>query len=220
MSEVSPSSSNGAARIVIVDDHPVVRLGLAHLIITHRPGWEICATAAGGQEAIAQATGLRPGIVIVGDTKPACEGLEAARSIQRSLPGVEVLLFSGAQSPRLLLEIFRSSARGCLLKSEPAEELFPALEALRHHHHFRSRGITELCRKIEENAGDLEVLTARETETLQLIAAGRSSKEIAVQLGVSLKTIETHRSNLLRKLKLHSVAELVRYALRNGLIDL
>jgi DNA-binding NarL/FixJ family response regulator len=110
--------------------------------------------------------------------------------------------------------------RGCILKSEALEVLIPALETIRRHHRFRSRGITNLCEAIAETGATLATLTRRETETLRLIAEGHSTKEIARQLGVSSKTIESHRTNLFRKLKVRSAVELVRYAMYHGLVEL
>jgi DNA-binding NarL/FixJ family response regulator len=149
---------------------------------------------------------------------PRLNGLEAARRIERELPQVEILMFSGTRSRHALLQMYRSGVGGCLLKSEGADELLAALESLRQHQRFRSRQITELCQTIAQAAVD--TLTARETETLRLIVDGKSSKEIAVELGISLKTVECHRTNLFRKLKVHSVVELVRYALRHGVVDM
>ena len=207
-------------RILIADDHPAMSAGLTGIITSHGAGWEICGTAADGEEAIAKATALRPDIVIMDYKMPLVNGLEAAAQIKRRLPGIETLMFSGTQSHQILLEIYCSGVRGCLLKSEAAEELMPALESLRRHHTFRSRQITALYEKIMESASELEELSAREIETMRLIAEGKSSKEIAVSLGISVKTVDTHRSNLLRKLKVHSVAEVVRYAIRHGLVEL
>jgi two-component system, NarL family, response regulator NreC len=110
--------------------------------------------------------------------------------------------------------------RGCSLKSEALEELIPALETIRRHHRFRSRAITDMCEAIAESSAASASLTRRETETLRLIADGRSTKEIASQLGLSSKTIESHRTNLFRKLKLRSAVELVRYAIYHGLVEL
>jgi DNA-binding NarL/FixJ family response regulator len=161
-----------------------------------------------------------PDIIIMDYRMPLVNGLEAAAQIRRRLPHTEVLLFSGTHSHHDIVEIFRSDARGCLLKIEAAEELIPALESLRRHHTFRSRAITELYEKITENNGEIEKLSAREIEVLRLLVIGKSSKEIAGQMGISVKTVDTHRTHLLRKLKLRSTVELVRYAFRHGLVDL
>lgn len=207
-------------RILIADDHPIICAGLSGLIARHGCEWEICATAADGHEAVVKAMELRPDIVIMDYQMPFLNGLEAAALLKERLPGIEVLIFTGTQSHHVIVEIYRSSVRGCLLKSEAAEELLPALESLRRHHTFRSRQITELYEKITEATGEIEKLSARELEILRPLTEGKSNKEIAVEMGISVKTVETHRSNLLRKLKLHSIAELVRYALVHGLVDL
>jgi DNA-binding NarL/FixJ family response regulator len=207
-------------RIIIADDHVVIRVGLADLITEHGQDWEICATAADGEEAIVKAIESSPDIFIINYRMPLLNGLDAATQIKRRLPATEILLFSGTQSHYDIVEIFRSDARGCLLKIEAAEELIPALESFRRHHTFRSRAITELYEKITENNGEIEKLSAREIEVLQLLVTGQSSKEIAVRMGISVKTVDTHRTHLLRKLKLRSAVELVRYAFRHGLVDL
>jgi DNA-binding NarL/FixJ family response regulator len=215
---------NGSAlallRLLIVDDHPTIHTGLATLIHNEKPGWEICATATDGREAIARATELRPHLVIMDYTMPHLNGLEATGEIQRALPDVEVLIFTGTQSRHILAEAFHSPARGCVLKSEGPTTLLRALESIRHHDRFRSRGITEVCDDIAATSGQLRTLTPREKETARLIAEGNSTKQIAAQLGVSVKTTETHRANIFAKLKVHTVAELVRYALRVGLVQL
>jgi DNA-binding NarL/FixJ family response regulator len=210
--------SSGVTRVVIADDHPVVCVGVATLIAAQ--GWEVCATAADGEDAVARAAEMRPDIVVINYGMPRLNGLEAARRIERELPQVEILMFTGTRSPYALLQMYRSGVGGCLLKSEGAEELLAALESLRQHQRFRSRQITEVCQAIGQAAGDLETLTACETATLRLIADAKSSKEIAVELGISIKTVECHRTNPFRKLKVRSVAELVRYALRHGLVDI
>jgi DNA-binding NarL/FixJ family response regulator len=207
-------------RILLADDHPVVQAGLQSRLAVHRPEWEVCALAATGLEAVAKAIALAPDIVVMDYKMPLLNGLEAAVEIRKRAPGIEVLLFSGAGSHLILQRMFHSSVRGCFLKSEAIEELIPALETIRRHHRFRSRGITDLCEAIAETGATLATLTRRETEILRLIAEGRSTKEIASKLGVSSKTIESHRTRLFRKLKIRSVVELVRYAIYHGLVEL
>jgi DNA-binding NarL/FixJ family response regulator len=211
-------SPDAAPRVIIADDQPIARLGIANLITAH--GWKVCATAADGEEAVAKATAHQPDIVILDYTLPRLNGLDAARQIKRRLPTTEILIFTNAQSPRILLQLFHSSVRGCLLKTEPAEELLPALESVRRHHTFRSRAITDLREKIAEAASDLLPLTPRESEALRLISQGKSSKQMALRMGVSLSTIDTHRESLHRKLKVHSAAELIHHARQFGLVDL
>ena len=206
-------------RVVIADDHPTIHAGLAALIHAEKPHWEICATATDGREAIVCATELRPDLVIMDYIMPHVNGLEATDEIQRAVPGTEVLIFTGTQSRHALAAAFHSQARGCVLKSEGPEALLPALESVRHHHRFRSHGITAVCDDIARHSGPLATLTDREKDTARLIARGQTTKEIAVTLGVSVKTIETHRANAFAKLQVHSVAEVVRYAFRVGLVE-
>src|SRR5438128_3223399 len=146
MSGLGIPCSDEATRVLIADDHPVTCLGLTSLITAQ--GWRVCATAADGEEAVVKTIVLRPDIVIMNYSMPRLNGLEAARRIKRCLPEVEVLMFTGTRSRHVLLEMFHSNARGCLLKTEAVEELVPALESLRRHHTFRSRQITEVCEKI------------------------------------------------------------------------
>ena len=214
----STAPTSATTRVLIADDHPTIHAGLATLIHAEKPGWEICAAATDGREAIVCATELRPHLVIMDYAMPHVNGLEATGEIHRALPGTEVLIFTGTQSRHALAEAFHSQARGCLLKSEGREALLPALESVRHHHRFRSHGITAVCDDIARTNGKLATLTARERETARLIADCKSTKQIAAELGLSIKTIETHRANAFAKLQVHSVAELVRYALRVGLV--
>lgn len=206
------------ARLLVADDHPIIRQGLAALFAPCPAEWEICATAANGQEALRATLIYRPDIVIMDYKMPLLDGLAAARQIKKRRPAIEVLIFSGASSPHILLEIFHSKVCGALLKSEAAEELFPALGALRRHHRFRSRGITERCEKIMVGDAPFRALTDREREMMRLIVAGLSIKQIANKLGVSVDTIDTHRTNLYQKLGLHSASDVVRYAFEHGLV--
>ena len=199
--------SNTVTRVVIADDHPTIHAGLATLIHAEKPHWEICPAAADGREAIVRATELRPDIMIMDCTMPHVNGLEATGEIHRALPGIEVLIFTGAHCRHILAGAFHSKARGCLLKSEGPEALLPALESVRHHHRFRSRGFTEVCDDISAASRNLGTLTGRERETACLIAQGSS-------------TIETHRVHIFAKLQVHCVAELVRLAVRIGLVPL
>ena len=205
-------------RVVIADDHPTIHTGLATLIHAEKPGWEICATATDGREAIARATELRPHLVIMDFAMPHVNGLEATGEIHRALPGTEVLIFTGTQS-RHVADAFHSPARGCVLKSEGPEALLLALESVRHHHRFRSQGIIAVWDNIARHSGPFATLTDREKDTARLIARGQTTKEIAGTLGLSIKTIETHRANVYTKLQVHSTAAVVRYAFRVGLVE-
>jgi len=204
-------------RILVADDHPVIQHGLATIFAAHAADWEICATATDGPQALREALCYRPDIVIMEYALPRLNGLAAARHIKQGLPSVEILIFSGASSPRILLEIFHSKICASLLKSEAIEELFPALIALRQHHPFRSRGMTELCEKIVTSAEPFLSLTAREREVFLLTTHGRSCNAIARHLGLSVDTVETHRKKAYKKLKVTSAAEATRRLFECGM---
>lgn len=207
-------------RLLIADDHPMIHSGLATLIHAEKPAWEICVAAADGREAIARATELRPDLVIMDCRMPHVNGLEATAEIYRVLPAIAVLIFTGSECRHTLAKAFQSKARGCLLKSEGPDALIHALESILHRHRFRSHGITAVCDDILETSGKLDKLTEREKETTRLIAECKSTKQVAAHLGVSIKTTETHRANIFAKLQVRSVAELVLYAVRTGLVRL
>lgn len=206
-----------AVRVVIADDQPVVRLGMAQLIEAH--GWQVCAVASDGREAVARVQEAQPDLLIMEYALAGLNGVQAAREIERSAAGTEVLLYTGARSRHALVQMFRCPARGCLLKTEAAEELIPALEAIRRYHTVRSRGFTELYQQIQATEGEIAPPTEREQEVLQLIADGLFSKEIAAKFSVTVKTIEHHRDSLKHKLRARSSAELVRKAIRFGLLE-
>lgn len=207
--------------ILIADDHEVIRQGLTGLIAAAGPKWEICGTAADGYETVLQALALKPDIVIMDYKMPLLDGAEAAEQITQRLPKTEVLMFTGTNTERDVMAIYRAPVNGVLLKTEAAEELMPALDALRHHHFFRSKQITALYETAVRGQAEagLQEITTREMEILHDIAAGQASKEIAARMGISVKTVESHRSSLLRKMKARSAAELIRFAVRHGLVE-
>jgi DNA-binding NarL/FixJ family response regulator len=207
-------------RILVADDHPIVQEGLQSRLNADGSEWEVCALAATGLEAVAKSVTLAPDIVIMRYAMPRLNGLDAAAEIRQRVPQIEVLLFSGSHSPFILQSIYHSSVRGCILKSEAPEELILALQTIRRHHRFRSRGITERCEAIAESGVRVARLTRRQTEILRPIAEAYSTKEIASRLGLSTKTIEAHRTHLFRKLGFRSVVELVRYAIAYGYVEL
>jgi DNA-binding NarL/FixJ family response regulator len=204
-------------RILIADDQPVIQHGLAAIFAAHAADWEICTTASDGPQALREALCYRPEIVIMEYALPRLNGLTAARHIKQGLPSAEILIFTGASSPRILLEIFRSKVCGSLLKNEAIEELFPALIALRQHHPFRSRGMTDLCEKILARAEPFLSLTARELEVLLLTTHGRSCVAIATDLGLSVDTVETHRKKAYKKLNVTTAAEATRRLFECGM---
>jgi DNA-binding NarL/FixJ family response regulator len=213
-------------RILVVDDHAVVRRGVRALLEGH-PGWEVCGEAGTGREAVEQASRLKPDIVVLDLSLPELNGLEATRQILRELPRTEVLVLTMHHSEELAQQVLQAGARGYVLKSDAGESLIAAVETLVRREPFLTPRLTELVlERYVHGAGGRErdtgagiVLTPREREIVLLVAEGRSSKKVAAALGISVKTVETHRTNVMRKLRLRSVGELVRYAIRNGLVE-
>jgi DNA-binding NarL/FixJ family response regulator len=213
-------------RILIADDHEVVRRGVRALLEA-RPGWEVCGEAVTGREAVDAAKRLSPDIVILDIGMPELNGLEAARQIRKDLPGCEVLILTLHESEQVVREVLAVGARGYVLKSDAARDLVLAVEALRNHKPFFTSTVSDMLlhdhlkgRASPGLAGpSTGRLSAREREIVQLLAEGKSNKEVATTLGISVKTAETHRTNVMHKLDLHSIAELVRYAIRNKIIE-
>jgi DNA-binding NarL/FixJ family response regulator len=213
-------------RILIADDHEVVRRGVCTLLESH-PGWEICCEVGDGREAVEKVAELKPDIVILDIGMPRLNGLEAARQILKTDPRQRVLVLTISDAEQVVQEVLKAGARGFLLKSDAAKEVVSAVDALLHDRtYFNSRvGEMVLTRFLHggrppEGEFGLPTLTPREREVLQLLAEGQTTKEVAATLHLSVKTAETHRSNLMRKLGLHNVSELVMYAVRNNIISL
>lgn len=214
-----------ALRILIADDHDLLRRGVKTLLRSHA-GWEICGEAVTGREAVTKADQLRPDIVILDISMPDLNGIDAAKRIRRVLPETEILMLSVHYSDQLVLDILKVGVRGYIVKSDSDRDLVIALETLANHKPFFTPRATELILR-NYNEGDTvdmsepspKNLTTREREIVQLIAEGKSCKEVASFLFISVKTAETHRSNIMRKLQLHTKTELVRYAMRNRIID-
>jgi DNA-binding NarL/FixJ family response regulator len=211
-------------RILIADDHDLVRKGLRRLIEEHA-GWTVCAEARSGREAVEQAAQCNPDIVVIDVSMPDLNGLEATRQIRKSCPKTDVLVITHHDSDEMAAEVLNAGARGYVLKSDSDEELAHAVEALSRHKPFFTARVTEMLITGRENGTHDPAeamrrrLTVRELEVLQLLAEGKTVKETASALGIATKTSDTHRTNIMRKLNLHSVAELVRYAVRNKLIE-
>jgi len=206
---------------LIVDDHPVVRKGLRALVESRR-GWRVCAEAANGREAIAKARAAKPDVAIVDIGMPGLGGIEATRQIRKVSPQTEVLILSAHGSERLARELLDAGARGYLLKEDADVNLLEAIGALRKHTAFYSPKIAAWVARDERRArgkAPRDVLTPRQRETIQLLAEGRSNKEVAATLGISVKTVEAHRAHIMLKLNLHSVTELVHYAIRNDIVQ-
>jgi DNA-binding NarL/FixJ family response regulator len=213
-------------RILIADDHDLMRRGVRALLQSH-PGWEICAEAHTGREAVTKAEESKPDVVILDISMPDLNGVEAARRIRTVSPSSEILILSVHYSDQLIREILEAGVRGYIIKSDSDRDLITAVETLANHKPFFTPRATEVILgnfsaggTRPEIPGTLrERLTSREREIVQLLAEGKSSKEVASSLCISVKTAETHRANIMRKLQLHTVTELVRYAVRNQIIE-
>jgi len=213
-------------RILVVDDHDLMRLGVRTLLGT-RAGWEICAEARNGREAIAKSEQLRPDVIVMDISMPEMNGLEAARRIRKMFPATEVLVLSVHYSDQLIREIVSAGVRGFLVKGDSEQDLITAVEALSKHKPFFTPRATDVVLNQLRADGLREApqelishqLTPREREIIQLLAEGKSSKDVAESLAISVKTAETHRANIMRKLDLHNVSELVLYAVRNQIVE-
>ena len=210
-------------RILVADDHQVVRTGLRTLLETER-GWQVCAEATNGREAVEKAGALKPDIAVLDIGMPLLNGVEATRQIRKLSPKTEVLILSMHDSEVLIQEVLEAGARGYILKDDADRDLIAAVDALRQHKSYLSSRVSGVFSKTvrslgEDSAADRRRLTPREREILQLLAEGKSNKEIAGFLGISVKTAETHRANIMLKLNFHSITELVRYAVRNKIIQ-
>jgi DNA-binding NarL/FixJ family response regulator len=216
-------------RILIADDHEVARRGIRALLESHA-GWEVCAEARDGRDAVEMAINTKPNVVLLDIGMPNLNGLEAARQISAALPEAGILILTMHDTDNMVREVLRAGARGFMLKSDAGRDLVAAVEAVQLQRTFFTPRVSQMVldgfldrdgkhtqRDSVDFSGDL--LTSREREVIQLLAEGRTSKEVAVTLNLSVKTAETHRTNLMRKLGLHSVADLTRYAVRNGIVQ-
>ena len=212
-------------RILVADDHELVRKGLRS-VFQSREGWTVCGEAATGREAVEQALTLKPNVVVMDLTMPELNGLEATRQIHAKLPDTEILILTMHHSEQLIHEVLAAGARGYLLKTDAGHAVIDAVESLGRHQPFFTAGVSNLLltsylhpeRSANGGAHAPQPLTPREREVVQMIAEGKSSKDVASALGISEGTAETHRTNLMRKLDIHSVSEIVRYAIRNNII--
>jgi two-component system response regulator NreC len=211
-------------RILIADDHQLVREGL-HLLVTHETDWEVCATASTGREALELAQQHQPDVAVLDLSMPELSGIDLVRDFKRHLPKVELVLFSAEESEEMIEQLFAAGVKSFIAKADASDSLIAAIRAAAQHRpYFTSQTARIVFARFENKAsaashGSGEKLTPREREIIRLIAKGKSNKEVASFLGVSTRTVETHRATLMRKLGMRSTAELVRYAIRNRIIQ-
>lgn len=205
---------------MLADDHAVVRKGF-QFILAAQPDFEVVGEAANGKDAVDLAGSLQPDVIVMDVSMPELSGIEATRRIGEVSPKARVLALSMHRDSVYVREILRAGARGYILKDAQESELLGAVRAVGKGDGYLSPAVSDaVLNDYRKHVTDpLDLLTAREREVLQHIAEGKTNKEIAVFLGLSVYTVEAHRGRLMEKLNLHSTGELVRFALRNGLID-
>ena len=209
-------------RILVADDHEVVRHGICALLQSHS-GWEVCCQVSDGREAVRKAKELKPDIVVLDIGMPKLNGLEATRQILQNDPQMRIVILTLIDSEQVMQEVLKAGARGFVLKSDAAKDLVAAVEALERRRTFFTPRVADLMLQgyqSGDTSGNLPTLTPREREVVQLLAEGKSSKEVAVALNVSVKTAETHRTNIMRKLQFHTVSEVIFYAIRNNIVQI
>lgn len=209
------------AKLLIADDHAIVRRGLQALLEAE-PGWQVCAEAGNGQAAVDLAVRHRPNVAILDYSLPGLNGLEATRHIRLASPGTEVLIYTMHNNEDVIRDVLRAGARGYLLKTEDDSEVVRAVQALLRRKPYFSPQVAETLLDTFLSGGKVvasETLTSREREVIQLVAEGQSNRDIAARWGVSIKTVESHRTAAMRKLNLRSGVELALYAVRNKLIE-
>ena len=218
-------------RLLVADDHEIVRKGIRSLLEA-QPGWQVTGEASDGREAVEKARDLKPDVTVLDISMPSLNGLEAARQMIKNDARAKILILTQHESDPLIREVLDAGARGYVLKSDASRDLITAINAVRSNKTFFTAKVAQIVldgyldkkpKKTatpEERKGDARSrLTPRQREIVQLLAEGKSSKEVAVALGLSVKTAETHRANIMRRLDCHSISELVRYAVRNNIIE-
>lgn len=213
------------ARLLVADDHPLVREGIRARLEAH-PGWTVCAEASNGREAVELALQHRPDVAVLDIGMPELNGLSAAQQIRKGSPGTEILILTMLESDDLARDALAAGARGFLLKTDAVRLLVAAVESLLQHRPYFTGAVSQMVLDGFLDPDDPDRarsgtprLTSREREVVQLLAEGMTTKEAAARLGLSTKTVESHRANLMRKLDLHSVADLVRFAVRHHIVE-
>jgi DNA-binding NarL/FixJ family response regulator len=221
-------NANPVVRIILADDHDVVRQGLRRLLEEH-PRWQVCGEAKTGREAVNLCKELMPDVAVLDVSMPELNGLEATRQIRKISPATEILVFTMHQSEQLVRDMLVAGARGYLSKSDAAANIIEAVSSLAAHRPYFNIHVSETVlagylqliaretKQLPTRVGD--TLTGREREILQLLAEGRSNKEVARRLSIGIKTVESHRSSIMRKIGGSSIVDLVRYAVRNQIVE-
>ncbi|PYV21407.1 MAG: DNA-binding response regulator [Acidobacteria bacterium] len=213
-------------RILVADDHGLVRRGIRTLFQS-RPQWEVCGEAATGLEAVEKTSQLKPDVVVLDINMPGLPGPEAVRRLRQASPASEVVVLTMDESPQMMRRMFEEDIRAYVFKSDFDTDLLDAVESTAHHRRFFTSRVSEAMYE-ELVTGRAETLpdrlpprrlTARQAQVVRLLAQGKSNKEVGVALGIGERTAETHRSHIMRKLGLRSFSELVRFALRERIVD-
>jgi DNA-binding NarL/FixJ family response regulator len=213
-------------RILVADDHPVVRAGLRALLES-RSGWQVCAEAENGREAVEAGGRLKPEVAVLDISMPVLNGIEATRQLRQLSPETEVLILTMHEADQMVQQVLEAGARGYILKDDADRVLLEAVSAMQRHRPFFSSRVAESLSPSNRPGTHPDApvirtrgkLTQREREIVQLLAEGKSNKEVAGVLNISVRTAETHRANIMLKLNLHSIVELVHYAMRNKIVE-
>jgi DNA-binding NarL/FixJ family response regulator len=218
----------GPVRILLADDHDVVREGLRKLL-EGQPHWVLCGEAQNGREAVSMCQEMKPDIAVLDISMPELNGAEAALQMRKVSPATEILVFTMHDSEQLVRNMLAAGARGYLLKSDPAQSLIEAVASLAVHRPYFNKHVSEtilagyldvLAKEWHSAPKCSDFLTDREREILQLLAEGRSNKEVARRLAIGVKTVETHRCAIMRKIGANSIVDVVRFAIRNHIVGL
>ena len=209
-----------SCRVLLADDHQIVRQGLRGILVA--AGHEVIGEASDGREALKLARTLNPDIAVLDLSMPLLNGLDAAREIRRLAPDIKIILLTMYTDKGYVLQALRAGARGYVVKTQAAEDLISAIREILRGETYLSPGVAAsvVDAVLESTNEAADPLTARERQILQLVAEGNTTKEIARLLNVSFKTAESHRNHIMKKLDIHEVAGLVRYAIRQGLLHL
>ena len=212
-------------RVLLADDHTLIRAGLRMVVLSH-PDFTVVGEANDGREAVALAEQLKPDVVVMDIGMPSLNGIEACRQIHDSLPGTQVIMLSMHSDEGYVLRALKAGAKGYMLKDSAEADLASAIRAVTAGKSFFSPAVSKVLlddymRKLKRTGAEdsFDLLSPREREVLQLVAEGKSSKDVANLLGLSVYTVETHRANIMQKLNLHNIPELILYAVRKGVIS-